>query len=65
MEQLKRVGFDLVEWDIALAAQNPHAIGVALKADTQDEPGANSYERKLRKGSKAQRKQAKAGFGNT
>lgn len=60
--KLKAAGFDSVEWDIALAAQNPHAIGVALKSGN---PGESIYEQSRGKGSKARRKAAKAGFGKT
>lgn len=65
LSKLKAAGFDSVEWDIALAAQNPHAIGVALKSGDQGDSGESIYEQRATKGSKARRKAAKAGFGKT
>ena len=65
LKMLKAAGFDSVEWDIALAAQNPHAIGVALKSGNQEDSGESSYEQRASKGSKSRRKAAKSGFGKT
>ena len=55
LNAMTSAGFDSVEWDIALAAQNPHAIGVALKSGKQ----------RISQGSKPRRKTAKTGFGKT
>lgn len=65
LNKLKAAGFDSVEWDIALAAQSPHAIGVALKSGDQGDSGESIYEQKASKGSRSRRKAAKAGFGKT
>lgn len=65
LNNLKAAGFDSVEWDIALAGQNPHAIGVALKSGDSRGSGESIYEQRASKGSKARRKAAKAGFGKT
>ena len=65
LNKLKAAGFDSVEWDIALAAQNPHAIGVALKSGDQGGSGKSVYEQRASKNSKSRRKAAKAGFGST
>ena len=65
LKKLKAAGFDSVEWDIALAAQNPHAIGVALKSGNQEDSDESVYEPKTSKGSKSRRKAAKTGFGKT
>lgn len=65
LNRLKAAGFDSVEWDIALAAQNPHAVGVALKSGDQGDSGESIYEQRASKGSRSRRKAAKAGFGKT
>ncbi|KAL3162587.1 hypothetical protein ABBQ38_008636 [Trebouxia sp. C0009 RCD-2024] len=62
---MRSAGFDSVEWDIALAAQNPHAVGVALKSGNQEDPSESMYAQRISQGSKPRRKTAKTGFGKT
>ena len=67
-------GFESVDWDTALSGQNPHAIGVAIKAGTNSdtqETGVGQSDtqtgvgRRANKGKKTKKKSVKVGFGKT
>ena len=68
LEKLKGVsGFESVEWDIALSGQNPHAIGVAVKAgsDRESDEREAAFEQRANKSSRNKKKSVKAGFGKS
>ncbi|KAL0021197.1 hypothetical protein WJX77_011659 [Trebouxia sp. C0004] len=68
LENIKEMsGFESVEWDIALSGQNPHAIGVAVKAgsDRESDEREVAFEQRANKSSRNKRKSVKAGFGKS
>ena len=63
-ERIKEVkGFSSVEWDVALAGQNPHVVGVATKA-ADDSEGKEAAKAASRSGQR-RKKTAKSGFGGS
>ncbi len=68
LEKMKEMsGFESVEWDIALSGQNPHAIGVAVKAgsDRENDEREAAFEQRANKSSRNKKKSVKAGFGKS
>ncbi len=58
-------GFESVEWDTALSGQNPHAIGVAIKACSDSDQREAAFEQRANKSNRNKKKSVKAGFGKS
>ena len=58
-------GFESVEWDMALAGQNPHAIGVAIKAGGDSDEREVDFAQRINKSNRSKKKSVKAGFGKS
>ena len=66
LDRLKSMnGFESVEWDVALASQNPHAIGVAVKAGGDSREREVEFERRATKSNRNKKQSVKTGFGKS